>query len=86
MGLLEALQNDDTGVSPFPRGLHVLIQAFCAPCAQGAAEQPRLLVRSLAFHSSDLGEEALGNCRRRPMEVLGVGVSFIHFVIWMEHS
>lgn len=41
MGLLGALQNDDTGVSPFPRGLHVLIQAFCEPSAQGAAEHLR---------------------------------------------
>lgn len=41
MGLLGALQNDATGAIPFPRGLHVLIQAFCARSEQGAAENPR---------------------------------------------
>lgn len=50
---------------------------------------PEPLVRSPvagAFHLSGLGEVAPGNCRRRPMEALAVGVPFIHFAIWMLHS
>jgi hypothetical protein len=68
--LLGALQNDDTGISPFPRGLHVLIQAFCAPSAQGSAEHRRAsceepsLGLSFTWHwlggPRELQEEALG--------------------------
>lgn len=46
MALFGELQSDDTGTSPFPRGLDVLIQALHAPSVQGAVEP---LVRSWLF-------------------------------------
>lgn len=79
MALSGALQSDDAGAIPFPRGLDVLIQALHAPSAQGAVEPP---VKSWVFHLLSIGQEAPGNCRpsctRRPV---GVGVAFTHFSI-----